>query len=224
MCTSIYLVVFYILHELTSAYPAQHEAVSNMPSQKVHGLPWWLSGKESVHNAWDAADMGSIPGLGRSPGRGHGNPLQHSWMWVWVNSGSQWWTGRPGVLQFMGSQRVGHDWATELNWTELIHMYKKQRFPFYSFLKKIPLLKHNQNTIITHTHDSKSAISKVILKSKLWAFSIVQYGRVKGHALISCKSTKIVTNCWITIDRRTLEPTKKRYPTPKDKEEATMRW
>ena len=37
------------------------------------------------------------------------------WMWVWVNSGSWWWTGKPGVLQFMGSQRVGHDWATELN-------------------------------------------------------------------------------------------------------------
>ena len=41
------------------------------------------------------------------------------WTWVWVNSRSWWWTGRPGVLQFMGSQRVGHDWATELNWTEL---------------------------------------------------------------------------------------------------------
>ena len=39
------------------------------------------------------------------------------WAWVWVNSGSWWWTGRPGVLQSMGSQRVGHDWATELNWT-----------------------------------------------------------------------------------------------------------
>ena len=37
---------------------------------------------------------------------------------VWVNSGSWWWTGRPGVLQFMGSQRVGHNWVTELNWTE----------------------------------------------------------------------------------------------------------
>ena len=37
--------------------------------------------------------------------------------WVWVNSGSWWWTGRPGVLQFMGSKRVAHDWATELNWT-----------------------------------------------------------------------------------------------------------
>ena len=33
-----------------------------------------------------------------------------------VNSGSWWWTGRPGVLRFMGSQRVGHNWATELNW------------------------------------------------------------------------------------------------------------
>ena len=39
------------------------------------------------------------------------------WMWVWVNSGSWWWTGRPGVLRFMGSQRVGQDWATDL--TEL---------------------------------------------------------------------------------------------------------
>ena len=40
------------------------------------------------------------------------------WTWVWVDSGSWWWTGRPGVLWFMGLQRVGHDWATELNWTE----------------------------------------------------------------------------------------------------------
>ena len=39
------------------------------------------------------------------------------WTWVWVNSGSWWWTERPGVLWVMGSQRVGNDWATELNWT-----------------------------------------------------------------------------------------------------------
>ena len=37
-----------------------------------------------------------------------------------INSGSWWWTGRPSVLRFMGSQRAGHNWATELNWTELI--------------------------------------------------------------------------------------------------------
>ena len=47
---------------------------------------------------------------------------------LWVNSGSWWWTGRPCVLRFMGSQRVRHDWATELNWTaffmvQLSHPY-----------------------------------------------------------------------------------------------------
>jgi len=44
------------------------------------------------------------------------------WTWIWVNSGSWWWTGRPGMLRFMGSQRVRHDWATELNWTEQDHI------------------------------------------------------------------------------------------------------
>ena len=50
-------------------------------------------------------------------------------MWVWVNSGHWWWTGRPGVLQFMGSQRVGHDWATEL--TELNSAYKLNKQGVY---------------------------------------------------------------------------------------------
>ena len=40
------------------------------------------------------------------------------WTWIWVDARSWWWAGRPGVLQSMGSQRVRHDWATELNWTE----------------------------------------------------------------------------------------------------------
>ena len=43
------------------------------------------------------------------------------WTWVWVNSRSWWWTGRPSILPSMGSQRVRHDWATELNWTELMN-------------------------------------------------------------------------------------------------------
>ena len=38
------------------------------------------------------------------------------WAWVWASSGSWWWTGKSGVLQSMGSQRVRHDWGTELNW------------------------------------------------------------------------------------------------------------
>ena len=53
------------------------------------------------------------------------------WMWVWVNSGSWWWTGRPGVLRFMGSHRVGQDWATELNWTELNWSIFKHEIQWY---------------------------------------------------------------------------------------------
>ena len=42
------------------------------------------------------------------------------WTWVWLDSGSWWWIGRPGVLRFMGSQGAGHDWATELNWKSFV--------------------------------------------------------------------------------------------------------
>ena len=41
------------------------------------------------------------------------------WIWVWVNSGSWWWTGRPCMLQSIGLQKVGLDWATELNWKNI---------------------------------------------------------------------------------------------------------
>ena len=65
--------------------------------------------------------LGGIGGRRRRGDRGWdgwmASPTQ--WAWVWVNSGSWWWTGRRGVLWFMGSQRVGHDWATELNWRVL---------------------------------------------------------------------------------------------------------
>ena len=51
------------------------------------------------------------------------------WTWVWVNWRSWWWTGKPGMLQSMGLQRVGHDWVTELNWTkrdrDIKNCYKK---------------------------------------------------------------------------------------------------
>ena len=59
--------------------------------------------------------LGKIEG-GRSGQQRMASPTQ--WTWVWVNSGSWWWTGRPGMLQSMGSQGVWHDWATELNWTD----------------------------------------------------------------------------------------------------------
>ena len=58
--------------------------------------------------------------------------------WVSVDSGSWWWTGRPGVLRFMGSQRVGHDWATDLIWSDASscnRRYNTDNFiSFYSIL------------------------------------------------------------------------------------------
>ena len=49
------------------------------------------------------------------------------WTWVWVNSGSWWWTGRPGMLWFMGSQRVRHDWSTELTEISRLASFKVQQ-------------------------------------------------------------------------------------------------
>ena len=46
------------------------------------------------------------------------------WTWVWISSRSWWWTGKPGMLQSMGSQRVRHDWVTKLNWTEHNKLWK----------------------------------------------------------------------------------------------------
>ena len=66
------------------------------------------------------------------------------WKWAWVNSESWWWTGRPGMLQFKGSQRVRHDWATELNWLFVYIILRIQSLftlfvfcgcVFYEFLK-----------------------------------------------------------------------------------------
>ena len=53
------------------------------------------------------------------------------WTWIWVDSGSWWWTGRPDLVRFMGSQRIGHNWVTELNWVLLF-----KRFLFVCFFFK----------------------------------------------------------------------------------------
>ena len=75
----------------------------------------WLTGKRSW--CWER-----LKAEGEGADRGWdgwmASPTQ--WAWVWINSRSWWWTGRPGMLQSMGSQRVGHDWATELNWTDIM--------------------------------------------------------------------------------------------------------
>ena len=85
------------------------------------------------------------------------------WTWVWVSSGSWWWTGRPGVLRFMGSQGVGHDWATELNWTT------SQAFSHLPtvFLTKAPSSPHHTVSFIDW-HQSSSVLQWMLLQEGLF--------------------------------------------------------
>ena len=99
------------------------------------GLSWWLSSKDLPATAGDSS---SIPGWGRSPGGGHGNPLHYSCLGIP-------WTEEPGRLQSVGSQRVRHDLASEhkrtqltivamLYVTHLLHNWKFVPFdPLYLF-------------------------------------------------------------------------------------------
>ena len=74
----------------------------------------WLIGKDpDAGRDWGQEEKGTTRGW-----NGWMASLTQ-WTWVWVDSRSWWWTGRPGVLRFMGLQRVRHDWATELNWNSL---------------------------------------------------------------------------------------------------------
>ena len=66
--------------------------------------------------------LGKIAGRRRRGNRGLDGWMASltQWTWVWVNSGSWWWTGRPDVLQSKVSQKVRHNWVTELNWTHIM--------------------------------------------------------------------------------------------------------
>ena len=77
------------------------------------------------------------------------------WTWAWVNSGSWWWTGKPGLLQSMGLQRVGHNWATDLNWTK--HMQKILENSIYI---------QEQDKILKQPHTLKT-----LLDLKFWFLS-----------------------------------------------------
>ena len=70
------------------------------------------------------------------------------WTWVWVNSRSWWWMARPGVLQSVGSQRVGYDWVTELNWIhfELIFVYGVRKCSSFILLQVVD--KFSQNHLL----------------------------------------------------------------------------
>ena len=102
-----------ILKEITSGYSLEG-LMLKLNLQYFGHLMWRV---DSWKRSWWWEGLGT-GGEGDDRGWDGLMASMTRWAWVWVNSRSLWWTGRPGVLQFMGSQRVRHDWATELNWTE----------------------------------------------------------------------------------------------------------
>ena len=103
------------------------------PEYSLEGLMLKLKLQYFGHLMWRMDSFEKTLMLGKIEGgrkRGHRGwdgwmASLTQWTWVWVNSMNWWWTGRPGVLQSMRLQRVGHNWATELNWTEVGFQHKE---------------------------------------------------------------------------------------------------
>ena len=94
------------------------------PEYSLEGLMLKLKLQYYGHLTWRTDSLEKTLMLGKIEGRRRGDDRGwDGWMasqtkrtWVWASSGNWWWTAKPGVLQSMWLQRVGHDWATELNW------------------------------------------------------------------------------------------------------------
>ena len=84
-----------------------------MPKLKLQYFGHLMRRVDSLGRLWCWEALGS-GGEGDDRGWDGWMASPTGWTWVWMNSGSWWWTSSPGVLWFMGLQRVGHDWATEL--------------------------------------------------------------------------------------------------------------
>ena len=106
-----------------------NQSILKETSPHVHWKDWcWSWNSNTLATSCEELTHWKRPwcweGLGAG-GEGDDRGWDH-WMasptrctWVWVNSWSWWWTRKPGVLWFMGSQRVWHDWVNEMNWTEI---------------------------------------------------------------------------------------------------------
>ena len=105
-------------------YPDQSSQFWRKSFLNIHWRDWYWSWnsntlapwcKELTHwkRCWESLKAG-----GKGDDRGWDGQMASPtrWTWVWASFGSWWWTGKPGMLQSMGLQRAGHDWASELNW------------------------------------------------------------------------------------------------------------
>ena len=127
------------------------------------------------------------------------------WIWVWVNSGSSWWTGRPGMLQSMGLERVRHDWMTELNWAELkkgcdikSRYFKHGKSCYYFFSQWYsPVRKQRGTTIVVVVVQSLSHVW--LFEMPLTAAKSVQnWDFIRGcHQWARKKRGRVIVTEWL---------------------------
>ena len=132
------------------------------------------------------------------------------WTWVWASSSSCWWTGKPGVLQSMGPQRVGHDWETELKWrlctgnvkcernhSEVEHSGHWQKTvkerTEWDFINKNRLLTGFGNTAWAKVPQSKGSqqvpliVNKMTLLQSVKFFLLIRDGQTKTINIVRCQ-------------------------------------
>ena len=125
------------------------------------------------------------------------------WTWVSANSGSWWWTGRPGVLRFMGSQRVGHDWATELIWSDLTHSQMLISVSFiFSWMLSILLVFHTvifTKIIISPTYNGLNYLWSVDLSSPSSIYQILETYVLRRAPLVAqlVKNPPAIQETWV---------------------------
>ena len=104
-----------ILKEISPGFSLEGQ----MLKLKLQYFGHLMQSTDSLEKPWCWERLKAGEGVNRGWGGWMASPTQ--WTWVWVNSRSWWWPGRPGMLQSLGSQRVGRDWVTELNWLPVVY-------------------------------------------------------------------------------------------------------
>ena len=115
----------------------------------IHGKDWCWSWSSSILASWHEEltnwkkpwcwERLKVGGEGDDRGWDGWKASPTQWKWMWASSGRWWWTGKPGVLQSMRSQRVGYNWATELT-EQAIAPRGRKKFPEKVFPNKYPVI------------------------------------------------------------------------------------
>ena len=124
------------------------------------------------------------------------------WTWVCIDFGSLWWTGRPGVWWFMESQRVWHDWVTELNWTNWTRKWTKKHVFLVAKENKYQGVDPPKDVQTFYTLDLKFTLTEIFLQLR-WAYLGLAENCKLSFATMKCMCAHLLQSCptlWDPMD------------------------